>query len=208
MPLNIQLCQLVKLLDGGEPVKMSKRAGNFVLVEDVVEAVGKDVLRFVMLMRKPEQSLDFDLQKVKEQSKENPVFYVQYAHARCQSVLRLAKEQMPDAVAQSQLPEQVDFTLLSSDAEMALIKTLASFPRQVEAAAKAYEPHRIAYFLQELASEFHAFWNKGGDDHKLRFIIEDNDVLTMARLSLARSVAAVIAAGLAILGVEPLDEMR
>lgn len=206
--LTVQLCQLVKLLDGGEPVKMSKRAGNFVLVDDVVKAVGKDVLRFIMLTRKPEQMLDFDLQKVQEQSKENPVFYVQYAHARCQSVLRMAKEQLPSALSLSQLPEKVDFSLLSSESEMQLIKTLSSFPRQVEAAAKAYEPHRIAYFLQELASEFHAFWNKGGDDKQLRFIIEDNEALSTARLALARSVAAVIAAGLQILGVEPRDEMR
>ena len=206
--LKTQLCQLVKLLDGGKPVKMSKRAGNFVQVSDVVRDVGKDVLRFMMLTRKPEQMLDFDLQKVKEQSKDNPVFYVQYAHARCKSVLRLAHQSMKEAAEQSADTAQVNVSLLDSPSELALIKRLASFPRTVELATQSYEPHRIIYFLQELSSEFHSFWNKGGDEKKLRFIIEENGELTKARLALARAVATVIASGLAIAGVEPVDEMR
>ncbi len=206
--LKVQLCQLVKLLDGGQPVKMSKRAGNFVLVEDVVEAVGKDALRFHMLMRKPEQALDFDLQKVTEQSKDNPVFYVQYAHARCQSVLRSASVDAESAYHDSQYPEKVDVSLLKSDKELQLIQTLASFPRAVEQAAKAYEPHRIAYFLQELAAELHGLWHIGSGDEQMRFIVSGNEKLTTARLALARSVVSVIASGLHILGVEPMDEMR
>jgi arginyl-tRNA synthetase len=206
--LKIQLCQLVKLMDGGIVVKMSKRSGSFVTVREVTDEVGKDVLRFVMLTRKPEQSLDFDLQKVKEQSRDNPVFYVQYAHARCKSVLRLAQEAMPDAVKASQSITEVDVSLLSSEAELQLIKLLASFPRTIEAAAKAYEPHRIAYFLQEVAAEFHGFWHKGGADNQLRFVIEDNKALTAARLLLARCVALVLASGLQVLGVHPAEEMR
>ena len=206
--LKVQLCQLVKLLDGGQPIKMSKRAGNFVLVEDVVKAVGKDALRFHMLMRKPEQALDFDLQKVTEQSKDNPVFYVQYAHARCQSVLRSAKLECDLAYQHSQYPEKLDVSLLSSDKELRLIQMLASFPRAVDQAAKAYEPHRITYYLQELAAELHGLWHIGSSDEQMRFIVEGNEALTTARLALARCVILVIASGLHILGVEPMDEMR
>jgi arginyl-tRNA synthetase len=206
--LKIQLCQLVKLLDGGQPVKMSKRAGNFVLVSDVVQAVGKDALRFHMLLRKAEQAVDFDFQKVTEQSKDNPVFYVQYAHARCQSVLRTARQDNPEAYSDSQYPEKIDVSVLSSEKELNLIKTLASFPRAVEQAAIAYEPHRIAYFLQELASELHGLWHVGSGDAQMRFIVEGNTSLTSARLALARCVVSVIASGLHILGVEPIDEMR
>ncbi len=206
--MSLHLCQLVKLMDGGEPIKMSKRAGSFVTVRDVTEAVGKDVLRFIMLTRKPEQPLDFDLQKVREQSRENPVFYVQYAHARCKSVLRMAREQMPETVQASAMPEQVDMSLLHHKAELHLVKTMASYPRQVEAAARMFEPHRIAYYLQELAAEFHALWNLGNDDPAQRFIIEDHPALTTARLMLARCVATVLASGLQILGVEPAEEMR
>ncbi len=206
--LHVMLCQLVKLMDQGEALKMSKRSGSFVTVREVAEEVGKDVLRFMMLTRKPEQLLDFDLQKVKEQSKENPVFYVQYAHARCKSVLRTAQESLPQAVRDSAIPDKVDISLLKTDAELQLMKTLASFPRVVEQAAIAYEPHRIAYFVQELAAELHTLWNKGNDDTALRFIESDNVALTTARLALARCTAIVLAAGLDIVGVTPVEEMR
>jgi arginyl-tRNA synthetase len=206
--MNVQLCQLVKLMDGGVVVKMSKRSGSFVTVREVTEEVGKDVLRFVMLTRKPEQPLDFDLQKVKEQSRDNPVFYVQYAHARCQSVLRLAHVSMPEAHAASATVTAADVALLMHEAELALIKLLASFPRVVEAAAKAYEPHRIAYFLQEVAAAFHGLWNYGSGETSIRFVVDDNAPLTTARLALARATATVIAAGLAVLGVTPADELR
>ena len=206
--LKVQLCQLVKLMDGGEPVKMSKRSGSFVTVREVTEEVGKDVLRFVMLTRKPEQLLDFDLQKVKEQSRDNPVFYVQYAHARCKSVLRLARDTMEDVYKASLSPSDAELALLATPHELDLIKLLASFPRSVEAAAHAYEPHRIAYYLQELAASFHGLWHQGSADNHLRFVIEGNKPLTMARLALARAVAIVIASGLGVLGVTPVEEMR
>jgi arginyl-tRNA synthetase len=204
--MNVQLCQLVKLMDGGEVVKMSKRSGSFVTVREVTEEVGKDVLRFVMLTRKPEQPLDFDLQKVKEQSRDNPVFYVQYAHARCQSVLRLAGVSMPEAHVNSANVTVENLALLKHEAELSLIRLLSSFPRVVEAAAKAYEPHRIAYFLQELAAAFHGLWNYG--ETAIRFMVEDNAPLTTARLALARATATVIASGLGVLGVAPVNEMR
>ena len=206
--LKVQLCQMVKLMDGGEIVKMSKRSGSFVTVREVTEEVGKDVLRFMMLTRKPEQPLDFDLQKVKEQSKDNPVFYVQYAHSRCRSVLRGASEKEPAAYRNSAISDNVDLTLLASAAELQLIKLLASFPRIVEQAAKHYEPHRIAYFLQELAGEFHSFWSHGSADANMRFIIEGNIPLTTARLALVRATAVVLKSGLEIIGVEAMEEMR
>lgn len=206
--IEIILCQLVKFLENGEPVKMSKRKGTFTTVRDVIDAVGKDVVRFIMLTRKPEQPLDFDLAKVTEQSKDNPVFYVQYAHARCKSLLRLAREETPDAVTKSEKPEAQHLAMLSTPADLALIKRLASWPRTVESAAVAGEPHRIAYFLHDVAAEFHAFWNLGSDDISLRFVQKDAIDKTVARLALARSVAHVIASGLQVLGVEPLEEMR
>jgi arginyl-tRNA synthetase len=192
--LTIQLCQLVKFLEDGQPIKMSKRAGTFTTVRDVVEAVGKDVVRFIMLTRKPEQPLDFDLKKVTEQSRDNPVFYVQYAHARCKSLLRLAAEQMPSALAPSEKPTGAHLARLSSDTELALIRELAHWPRVVEAAAQAYEPHRIAYFLQELAASFHSFWNAGNDDKGLRFVIADDEELTIARHAVGNEPFAVILA--------------
>ncbi|MFO1243031.1 MAG: arginine--tRNA ligase [Rickettsiales bacterium] len=206
--IEVILCQLVKFLDNGEPVKMSKRSGTFTTVRDVVDAVGKDVVRFIMLTRKPEQPLDFDLAKVTEQSKDNPVFYVQYAHARCKSLLRLAREEMPEAVQASENPEEKHLSMLASTAELGLIKRLASWPRTVESAALAGEAHRIAYFLQDIAAEFHAFWNLGNDDISLRFIQKDAIDKTVARLAMARAVAFVIASGLQVLGVEPVEEMR
>ncbi len=204
---DIKLCQLVHLLRGGEPVKMSKRAGNFETVRDVTQAVGKDILRFMMLTRKNDMVMDFDLEKVKEQSKDNPVFYVQYAHARAQSLLRIGEAEMPEAAAASAQPAPDVLALLNTDAELALIRELAQFPRVVEAAAIAHEPHRIAYYLQELAARFHGLWNLGHGEASLRFLIRDDTQLTTARLALARAVAVGVASGLYILGVEPVDAL-
>lgn len=201
---DIKLCQLVHLFQNGEPFKMSKRAGNFVTVEDVVEAVGKDILRFIMLTRKNDMVMEFDLAKVKEQSKENPVFYVQYAHARTHSLQRIAREQMPDALELSLTP---DVSLLASDAELSLIRVMAEFPRLIEAAASAHEPHRVAFYLQELAAAFHGLWNVGNGNESLRFLVQGNPQLTAARLALARSVACVVACGLQVLGTKPLEEL-
>lgn len=206
--VDVKLCQLVKLMRAGEPVKMSKRAGTFVTLREVVEEVGKDVFRFIMLTRKNDASLDFDFAKVTEQSKDNPVFYVQYAHARCKSVLRMAQEEQPEAVKSSLTPTAAQLSVMSTPAELELIKLLATWPRLVEQAALAYEPHRIAFYLQELAAGFHGFWNKGNEDVSLRFILKDDLQKTIARLALVRSVATVIASGLWVLGVEPAEEMR
>ncbi len=204
--LEVILCQLVKLFKSGQPFKMSKRAGTFITVRDVLDEVGKDVLRFVMLTRKPEQPLDFDLEKVKEQSKDNPVFYVQYAHARCHSVLRQPHAQ--EASARTQSADAALVAHLSHPAELALIRRLCYWPRLVESAAQAYEPHRVAYYLYELASELHGLWSLGNEDPGMRFLLEDNTDLSAARLTLAKAVATVIASGLHVLGVEPLEEMR
>ncbi len=204
--VDIKLCQLVHLTKNGEPVRMSKRAGNFVTARDVLDEVGKDILRFVMLMRKTNADMDFDLAKVKEQSKDNPVFYVQYAHARAKSVLRLAREQMPEAYALSE--NQADVSLLTNDAELALIKLLAGWPRLVEQAAVAHEPHRIIYYLQELAACFHGLWNVGSKDSDIRFVQADQPALTAARLALARALTVVVASGLHVCGVVPVEELR
>ncbi len=205
--LMVQLCQLVKFLDNGEPVKMSKRAGTFTTVRDVIEAVGKDVVRFIMLTRKPEQMLDFDLTKVTEHSRENPVYYVQYAHTRCKSVLRLALADVPDAWAMSENPDASVIALLNKEEELVLIRLLASWPRVVEAAALAREPHRIAFYVQEVAAAFHHFWNLGSDNIALRFVQKDAIEESAARLALARCVATVIKSGLHVLGVEALESM-
>ncbi|MDX2094877.1 MAG: arginine--tRNA ligase [Alphaproteobacteria bacterium] len=204
--VDIKLCQLVHLTKNGEPVRMSKRAGNFVTARDVLDEVGKNILRFVMLIRKTNQDMDFDLDKVKEQSKDNPVFYVQYAHARAKSVLRLAREQMPEAFAASE--KAADFSLLSHPAELTLIKLLAGWPRLVEQAAVAHEPHRIVYYLQELAACFHGLWNVGSKDADIRFVQAGQPALTTARLALARALAVVVASGLDVCGVEPVEELR
>ncbi|TQM92469.1 arginine--tRNA ligase [Roseinatronobacter monicus] len=206
VPLDIKLIQLVKLYKNGEPFKMSKRAGTFVTLRDVVEMVGADVTRFVMLTRKNDATLDFDFDKVLEQSKDNPVFYVQYAHARVCSVLRKAAEagaQTTDAAL-----AQADITRLDHDAELAMMRKLAEWPRIVELAARTQEPHRIAAYLSELAAEFHGLWNKGNDVPSLRFVQEDDMATTSAKLALARATGVAISAGLAILGVTPVEEMR
>ena len=198
VPLDIKLTQLVRLYKNGAPFKMSKRAGNFVTLRDVVEQVGPDVTRFVMLTRKNDAPLDFDFAKVLEQSRDNPVFYVQYAHARIRSVLRKAEAAGIAAGA----------PMIEDPAERALARKLAEWPRLVEIAARAHEPHRIAFYLYELAGEFHALWNKGNDRPALRFLQEGDAAATSAKIALPSAVAVVISAGLGILGVTPAEEMR
>jgi arginyl-tRNA synthetase len=199
VPLDIKLTQLVRLFKNGEPFKMSKRAGNFVTLRDVVEQVGPDVTRFVMLTRKNDAPLDFDFDKVTEQSKDNPVFYVQYAHARIRSVMR--------KVEALGLPTS-DHPVLTDEAELAVARKIAEWPRLVEIAARSHEPHRVAFYLYELASDFHALWNRGNDKPELRFVHEGDPAATSAKIALPRAVAVVISAGLAILGVTPVEEMR
>ena len=206
VPLDIKLCQLVKLWKNGEPFKMSKRAGNFVTLRDVVEQVGPGVTRFHMLTRKNDAPLDFDFDKVLEQSKDNPVFYVQYAHARVASVLRKAAEAGID-VSDAAL-KGADLAGLTHDAELAVARKLAEWPRLVEIAARTNEPHRVAFYLYELASDFHSLWNRGNDEPALRFIQEGDAATSQAKIALAKAVAVVISAGLGILGVEAVDEMR
>jgi arginyl-tRNA synthetase len=206
--LDVKLCQLVRLLRAGEPVKMSKRAGDFVTLREVVDEVGQDPVRFMMLFRKNDASLDFDLAKVLEQSRENPVFYVQYAHARAKSVLRNAKEALPDLDLGALALSGAALERLDDEGEQRMVRKIAQWPRQVEAAAAAHEPHRIAFFLHELASEFHSHWNRGNEMPHLRFIIRDDSQLTLARLTLVSGLATVLASGLAILGVGALEEMR
>ncbi|MBX3513732.1 MAG: arginine--tRNA ligase [Xanthobacteraceae bacterium] len=206
--LDVKLCQLVRLMRAGEPVKMSKRAGEFITLREVVDEVGVDPVRFMMLFRKNDAQLDFDLAKVIEQSRDNPVFYVQYAHARGRSVFRNAKEAMPELSTDAAALAGADLTVLSDEAELALVKKLAQWPRLVEAAAEFHEPHRVAFYLYDLASTFHSLWNKGKDAPHLRFIIEDNPKFTMARLSLVSGLVGVLASGLAILGVRAAEEMR
>jgi len=204
--IDVKVCQMVRLFRNGEPVRMSKRAGDFVTLRDVVDEVGKDVVRFMMLTRKNDAPLDFDFAKVMEQSRDNPVFYVQYAHARIHSVLRNAAEAGYD-LSDGGLAN-AEFSRLGDEAELALLRLMAGFPRQVEQAALAHEPHRIAFYLDDLAAAFHALWNKGKDDASLRFIRDDDRDVTLARLALIRAAAYVVAAGLGILGVEPTEEMR
>ncbi|WP_299863590.1 arginine--tRNA ligase [uncultured Roseobacter sp.] len=205
VPLDIKLCQLVKLFKNGEPFKMSKRAGTFVTLRDVVDQVGPDVTRFVMLTRKNDAMLDFDFDKVMEQSRENPVFYVQYAHARVASVLRKATE--ADIPVDDATLRAADLSLLDHEAELGLAAKLAEWPRLVETAARSNEPHRVAFYLYELAGTFHALWNKGNEVPSLRFV-QDDPKVTAAKIALAKAVSVVIAAGLGILGVTPAQEMR
>jgi arginyl-tRNA synthetase len=207
--LDVKLVQLVKLLRAGEPVKMSKRAGEFVTLREVVDEVGRDAVRFMMLFRKNDAVLDFDLAKVIEQSRDNPVFYVQYGHARGKSVFRNAREAFPDLPADvTSLLETANLEQLSDPVELALMRRIAVYPRVVEAAAAAHEPHRIAFYLFDLASEFHALWTLGNASPHLRFIIQNDRQMTLARLVLVQGVVTVLASGLALLGVGAPNEMR
>jgi arginyl-tRNA synthetase len=206
--LDVKLCQLVRLLRAGEPVKMSKRAGDFVTLREVVDEVGRDPVRFMMLYRKNDATLDFDLAKVVEQSKDNPVFYVQYAHARCASVFRQAKEAFADMDLSAPGLQKADLSRLTDEGEVEIIRRLAQFPRVVEGAAASHEPHRVAFYLYDLASSFHSLWNKGKDLPSLRFVNQSDQHSTAARLSLLHALRSVLAAGLGILGVTAPDEMR
>ena len=205
--LDVVLCQLVKLFRDGEPVTMSKRAGNFVTLSDVVDEVGRDAVRFMMLFRKSDAPLDFDFKKVTEQSKDNPVFYVQYAHARCQSVFRQA-EGAGLALPDFRTLDAGALEALTDEGELALIRKLAAYPRLVQSAARAKEPHRVPFFLYDLAQGFHAQYNRGRDLPHLRFVNPDEASISLARLALVKGVATVIASGLALVGVDAPDEMR
>ncbi len=205
--LDIKISQLVNFLEDGKPMKMSKRAGTFTTVRDVINEVGKDVIRFIMMTRKNDAVLDFDLKLVKEQSKDNPVFYVQYAHARAKSVYRNAVEDAPEAITILKKNNIDILKRITSEEELALIKVMAAWPRIVETAAIANEPHRIAFYLQELAAEFHALWNKGKDNAILRFIIKEDAELTAARLAMLDAMTKVIASGLQIFNIEAVGEM-
>ena len=206
VPLDVKLTQLVKLYKNGEPFKMSKRAGTFVTLRDVVDQVGSDVTRFHMLTRKNDAPLDFDFAKVTEQSKDNPVFYVQYAHARVNSVLRKAVE-AGIAVDDATLAA-ADLTKLSHDSELTVARKLAEWPRLVEIAAKGHEPHKIAFYLYDLASDFHGLWNRGNDDESLRFLQTGDIATTQSKIALIRAVSVVISHGLGILSIKPVEEMR
>lgn len=206
--LDVKLCQMVNLLDDGQPLKMSKRSGQFITLQEVVDRVGRDVFRFMMLTRKNDAQLDFDFGKVTEQTRENPVFYVHYAHARCRSVLRHAEAEFGAAAVLDEALRRADFQHLTDRSEIDLMKAISGWPRIVESAAQAHEPHRIAYYLHDLASQFHLLWTKGKDDSSLRFILAANVPLTMARLALVRGVQLVIASALDIFGVQPVEELR
>jgi arginyl-tRNA synthetase len=206
--LDIKICQLVRLFRAGEPVKMSKRAGTFVTLREVVDEVGAGPVRFMMLYRKNDAPLDFDFVKVTEQSRDNPVFYVQYAHARASSVLRNVRETFPDLGPEEGSLAESDLGRLSDEAEVAVIRRIAQFPRLVEAAAMAHEPHRIGFYLYDLAGDFHGLWNRGKDLPQLRFIYESDRELTRARVALVAASKRVLASGLGILGVEALHELH
>ncbi|MBT7362105.1 MAG: arginine--tRNA ligase, partial [Rhodospirillaceae bacterium] len=206
--IDVKLCQMVRLLEDGEPAKMSKRSGNFVTLRDLADAVGKDVIRFIMLTRKNDAPLDFDLVKVREQSRDNPVFYVQYAHARTHSVARMAAEAFPGADFGIDALREADLARLTDSDELALIRLLAAWPRTVEGAAEAHEPHRLAFYLYDLAAAFHALWSKARGEPGLRFVVADDVEVTRARMALVLAVRAVVASGLAVMGVTPVDELR
>jgi arginyl-tRNA synthetase len=206
--LEVRLCQLVRLMRAGEPVKMSKRSGDFVTLREVVDEVGADAVRFMMLMRKNDAPLDFDLAKVIERSQDNPVFYVQYAHARACSVLRQGRAVFDDFDLDPMALSQADLSLLTDEGERELMRTLAQYPRLVLQAAEAHEPHRVAFFAHELATRFHAHWNRGKDARDLRFVNEDDRKLSYSRLSLVAGVGLVLASALSILGVSAPEEMR
>jgi arginyl-tRNA synthetase len=205
--LDVKVCQIVRLMRGGELVRMSKRAGVFVTLRELIDDVGKDVVRFLMLTRKNDAPFDFDLVKATEQSRDNPVWYVQYAHARTRSVRRQAEQAGERDLGRESLVN-ADLSLLTDPGELGLIRLMANWPRTVEAAAQAHEPHRLAFYLYDLASAFHVHWNRGKEDAALRFIHDGNKALTRARLALVEAVGTVIASGLAVFGVTPVEEMR
>jgi arginyl-tRNA synthetase len=202
------LCQIVHIMRAGQPMKMSKRAGSYVTLRDLLDEVGRDAVRFTMLTRKSDAQMEFDLDQALAQTRDNPVFYVQYAHARCRSVLRAANDMFGAVQVNDAALAGVPLDSLQAEAELALIRRLAQWPRTVEAAAQAREPHRIAFFLYDLAADFHMLWNRGKDDSTLRFLQADRPVETLARLALVAAAAAVIRSGLAVMGVEPVEEMR
>jgi arginyl-tRNA synthetase len=206
--LDVKLCQMVRLLRNGEPVKMSKRSGDFVTLREVIDEVGRDAVRFMMIFRKNDATLDFDLAKVVEQSKDNPVFYVQYAHARCASIFRQAREAFPDLDLSPAALAKAELERLTDESEIAIVKMIAAYPRMIEAAAAAHEPHRIAFFVHEMASAFHSLWNKGKDSPQLRFVNQTDRNSTMARLAFVHVVRSVLASGLAVAGVAAPEEMR
>jgi arginyl-tRNA synthetase len=206
--LDIKVCQLVRLFRGGEPVKMSKRAGTFVTLREVVDEVGPGPVRFMMLYRKNDAPLDFDFEKVTEQSRDNPVFYVQYAHARASSVMRNVQHAFPDLDLEERALAGSDLSMLADEAQIALIRRIAQFPRLVEAAAAAHEPHRIGFYLYDLAGDFHGLWNRGKDLPQLRFIYESDRELTRARVALVAATKRVLALGLGILGVHAMHELH
>ncbi len=203
---EIKVCQMVNFLDNGVPVRMSKRAGTFITIHDVVDRVGKDATRFMMVSRHQDMPLDFDFQKVIEQNRDNPIFYIQYAHARIRSVLRHSQEVFPllNSINLSKVP----LDILTDESELSMIKILANWPRQVEVAAQTREPHRVANFLYDVAATFHGLWNKGKDQMHLRFIDPNDPRQTQARLALITATAYVITSGLKILGITPVEEMR
>jgi arginyl-tRNA synthetase len=210
--LDVKLVQLVKLLRAGEPVKMSKRAGEFITLREVVAEVGRSAVRFDMLYRKNDAPLDFDLAKVIEHTRENPVFYVQYGHARGESIFRNARVEIPelpaDKIERAAWLKDADVSKLSDSGEQTILRRIALYPRLIEAAALAHEPHRVAFYLYELASEFHGHWTRGKDLPHLRFIIQNDPETTKARLALVQGIVTVLASGLALLGVEAPEEMR
>jgi arginyl-tRNA synthetase len=206
--LDVELCQLVRLLRNGEPVRMSKRAGDFITLREVMDEVGVDAVRFIMLTRKSDATLDFDLSKVMEQSKDNPVFYVQYAHSRCCSIARHAEQNLGKPLAIAEWVDVTDMRLLRDEGEIRLIKQICQAPRLLEQAVVAREPHRVAYYLMEVATLLHAQWNKGKDLPELRFMVSGEDELTRARLLLVAAVAAVLRQGLALLGVTAPESMH
>jgi len=205
--IDVRICQLVRLMKNGEPFKMSKRSGDLVLLSDVVEEVGPDATRFMLLYRRNDAAMDFDFAVVKEQTRDNPVFYVQYAHARTYSVFRKVAEEMPELDISVEALAKADISLLASEADLELIKALAQWPRIVASAASAHEPHRVAFYLYELAAAFHGFWARGNQDVALRFVNADDSMLTSARLALVGAVRQVLVNGLTLLGVSAPEEL-